>query len=215
MGIHRQVLRTVRGVHRRKLEPDQEKALHDCFVQLDRSGMPARLHMIEQAANMILRMGADPTTPPPRVGPQWAKRWLDRQKDLSKVKRKPLAASRKNAHDSELLMEYFKIYKEVVDKFGILPEDQWNFDETGYRMGIGREDWVISVDAGRRIYSKCPANRESLTGMECINGVGEDIPPLLILTGIQRFAPWFNNDMDENIAVTTADTGFTNDWISL
>lgn len=125
--------------------------------------MPARLHMIEQAANSILRMSADPTTPPPQVGPQWSKRWLERQQDLSKVRRKPIAAARKNAHDPELLMEYFETYKSVVDEFGILPADQWNFDEAGYRMGINREDWVIIVDVLRRIYSKCPDNRESLT----------------------------------------------------
>ena len=154
--------------------------------------------MIEQAANSILRMSADPTTPPPQVGPQWSKRWLELQQDLSKVRRKPIAAARKNAHDPELLMEYSETYKSVVDEFGILPADQWNFDETGYRMGINREDWMITVDVLRRIYSKCPDNRESLTGMECINGVGGYIPPMLILTGIQQLAPWFNNDMDGN-----------------
>ena len=111
-------------------------------------------------------------------------------------------------------MEYFETYKSIVDEFGILPADQWNFDETGYRMGINREDWVITIDVLRRIYSKCPDNRESLTGIECINGVGGNIPPMLILTGIQ-LAPWFNNDMDDNIAVTTTETGYTNDWISL
>ena len=83
------------GLHLRKLAPDQEKALHDYFVQLDKTGMPARLHMIEQAANSLLRMSSDPAAPPPFVAPQWAKRW------------KPLAAAGKNAHDPELLMEYF------------------------------------------------------------------------------------------------------------
>ena len=38
---------TVQRVHRRKLAPDQEKALHDYFVQLDKASMPARLYMIE------------------------------------------------------------------------------------------------------------------------------------------------------------------------
>lgn len=28
-------------------------------------------------------------------------------------------------------------------------------DETGYRMGMAREDWVVSVDFIRGIYSKC------------------------------------------------------------
>lgn len=66
--------------------------------------MPDRLHMIEGAANSVLRMSADPTKPPPQVGEHWAKRWLDRQKGLLKVRRKPIAAVRKNAHDPELLM---------------------------------------------------------------------------------------------------------------
>ena len=86
-------------------------------------------------------------------------------------------------------MGYFEAYKEVFDEFGILPADQWNFDETGFCMGIDRENWVISMDILRGIYSKCPDNRESLTAMECINGIGGDIPPMLILTGIQQLAP--------------------------
>lgn len=36
----------VRGLHGRKLAPDQEKALHDYFIQLDKTGIPVRLHMI-------------------------------------------------------------------------------------------------------------------------------------------------------------------------
>lgn len=70
-------------------------------------------------------MSADPTKSPPQVGPLWSKRWLERQEDLSKVKRKPIAAARKSAQDPDMMMEYFKMYKEVVDKSGIQPEDQW------------------------------------------------------------------------------------------
>ena len=86
--------------------------------------MPARLHLIEQGANSILRMSVGPDTPPPKVGPQWPKRWLKRQEDLFKVKRKPIAASQRNAEDPELLMGYFEKYKGVVEEFGIAPEDQ-------------------------------------------------------------------------------------------
>ena len=118
-------------------------------------------------------------------------------------------------HNLELLMGYFEAYKVVVDEFGILPANQWNFDETEFCIGIGHEDWVISMDILRRIYFRCPDNRESLTAMECINRIGGDIPPILIVTGIQQLAPWFNNDLSDDIAVTTAETEYTNDWISL
>ncbi len=64
----------VRGVNGRKLAPDQERALHDDFIQLDKAGMPARLQMIEQAANSLLEMNANSTKSPPQVGPLWSKR---------------------------------------------------------------------------------------------------------------------------------------------
>ncbi len=66
----------VQGVHGRKLAPDQEKALHDYFIQLDKAGMPARLHMIEQAANSLFEMSVISIKSPSQVGPLWSKRWL-------------------------------------------------------------------------------------------------------------------------------------------
>lgn len=51
--------------------------------------------------------------------------------------------------------------------------------------------------------------------IKCINDVGKDISPMLILTSTQQLALWFNNNLDDNIAVTTTKTRFTNDWILL
>ena len=69
-------------------------------------------------------MSFDPAAPPPfALGPQWAKRWLERQEDLFKLKRKPIAAARKNAYDLELLMAYGYLTR-WFDEFGILPADQ-------------------------------------------------------------------------------------------
>lgn len=82
-------------------------------------------------------------------------------------------------------------------------------------MEINRENWVITIDVLQRIYSKCPDNQESLTRIEYINSIERDILPILILIGIQQLALWSNHDMDNNIAVTTAETGYTNDWILL
>lgn len=51
--------------------------------------------------------------------------------------------------------------------------------------------------------------------MECINDVRKDILPMLILIRIQQIAPWFNNDLDDDIVITTTETRYTNDWIFL
>ena len=91
---------------------------------------------------------------------------------------------RKNAQDPKIMIEYFETYKAMVDEFEIQLEDQWNFDEMGYCIEMGREDWVILVDIVQRIYSKCLNNQKSLTVIECINDVEKDISPMLILIKI-------------------------------
>ena len=86
-------------------------------------------------------------------------------------------------------MSHFKRYSRVVAEKKIRPANRWNFDETGFRVSIARNDYVVTIDPQRRIYLKCPDNRESLTSVECINGIGGDIPVFLILTGVQILAP--------------------------
>ncbi len=50
-----------------------------------------------------------------------------------------------------------------------------------------------------------------MTGIECINGGGKDIPPMLIMTGVHILAPHFNNDLGDDVLITTSDTDYSND----
>ena len=178
-------------------------------------GCPGRLREIQTSANQILRQDADPTKPYPTVSIQWAKRWITRQDKLYKIRRKPLAAARKNAHYLALLQGHFQRCKDLVAQYGIYLEDTWNFDETGFRIGMLREDWVLSIDPIRKIYSADPENRESLSSQEYINGVGHDIPPMLIIAGQRTLAKWFQNNLADKLAVTVSDSGNADNWISL
>ncbi len=54
-------------------------------------------------------------------------------------------------------------------------------------------------------------NRESCTAIECINGTGKDIPPMLILQRVNLLSFHFNNDIDDDVVFTTSDTGYSND----
>ena len=71
------------------------------------------------------------------------------------------------------------------------------------------------MDPTRRAYLKNHENRESLSAVECINGVGQDIPPMLIVSGVNIFAPWLFNDLADDLLVMTSESGNVDDWISL
>lgn len=84
-----------------------------------------------------------------------------------------------------------------------------------YCIGMDRKDWISLVDVIQRIYYKCLDNRESFTAIGFINSVRNDILSIFILTGIQQLVLWFNNSIDEDIAVAIAETRYPNDRTSL
>ena len=209
---------SIRGIHRRRLTPEQDLTLELYLRQLIKLGLHPRLRLVERAANKLLLQDCDQSNPPPPLSHAWSKRWMDRFPDFQKVKRKPLAAVRKNAEDPEVIERYFDQFIQQVREHGICEEDVWNFDETGFRMGIARSDWVItsiSENDKHSIRSKDPDNRESLTSIESINGAGGSIPSFLILTGMMIMNSWSNNDLNEDVVLSTAETGYSNDWLSL
>ena len=71
------------------------------------------------------------------------------------------------------------------------------------------------MNSTRTIYLKCLNNRELLSIIECINNAGREIPPFLVVIGINILAPWFINNLNPHVIVITSEIGFDNNWISL
>jgi hypothetical protein len=122
----------VRGLHNRALKPDQESALRQYLTTMDELGLPVRLHLLQSTANTLRAQDFPRWNQPPPLSDNWAKRWLDRQPDLFKAKRKPIAADRKNAHDPEVLQAHFDGFKEVVIKYSITEDDTFRRNRLSY-----------------------------------------------------------------------------------
>jgi hypothetical protein len=98
---------------------------------------------------------------------------------------------------------------------GIPPECIWNMDETGFRIGIGK-DHLIVTKRSRAQYFSLPENRESATAIEAISAAGHHIPAFLILSGITHMAQWYQvPELEAETVIIVASTGYSNDSISL
>ncbi len=73
---------------------------------------------------------------------------------------------------------------------------------------------MIFQDKLQKIYFKFLDNCNLLTSIEFINSVGGDISPMLVLTRIQILTYWFNNDLDNDIAMTKSQKIYINNRIS-
>ena len=93
--------------------------------------------------------------------------------------------------------------------------DIWNIDETGFRIGMGGDRWITTLDPDRTRFTSSPTDRTSVTSVEPVDVTGDAIPPMFIHVGRLIFASWVTNDLEDDTLLTISDNGFTNDLLSL
>ena len=88
----------------------------------------------------------------------------------------------------------------MIRKYGILDNDIYNFDETGFQMGvIGTAKVVTGTKKRGRTRTVQPGNREWVTVIHGINTKGWALPALIILKAKLYQATWYtNNDLPHN-----------------
>ena len=192
------------------LTEEQEEAIREYIDRCDRFNMCARPKMIVGAANYLIR------TEDRKVGHQWFNRFLERNPQYNKRKQKPLATDRKNSHSLTDMRDYFHKLKAAIENKGITDVDVWNVDETGFRIGCGRAQMVITMDPKKPLRMTDPDNRDYITTVECISSGGEVIPPLIIISGVQILHKWCQeNDLHDDILIGTSDSGYSNDDLAM
>ncbi|KJZ76545.1 hypothetical protein HIM_03881 [Hirsutella minnesotensis 3608] len=199
-----------------KLSKPEETALCRYIDRLDRINLPTRKAFIRDTANYILRARASRAeqADPPTVGKKWVDRFIKRHKyDI--VPSHVLDANRQASEDPEAINAWFLKYKAVVAEHGIVADDIWNMDETGFQIGVGKDQMVVTKRR-RAHYFSLPTNRESATAVEAISATGRVIPVFLILSGTMHMANWYRlEELDKDTVIGTSPTGYSNDELSM
>jgi len=125
----------------RKLSEDEELGIYLYLKCLDEIGVPARLSMVSNCANSILQKchAKDDINPAPTISSAWSKRFLSRHPEFHIRKQKTIEHDRKNVHDPDLISALFACYKSLCKEKGIQKEDTYNFDETSFRVEVGKD----------------------------------------------------------------------------
>jgi hypothetical protein len=208
----------------KRLNPEQEAALRLYIRRCNKIGYSALPHMIYDAATCILKESRlNPTIPIRPLGRDWVSRILACNPDIEKYVQKPKDKNRIDAQKRESIIEYFEKFKRIVAERGILPSDCWNFDETGFRIGCGGKQIVITLGArdkpkkDRKSFTVASeTNRDYLTSVEAISAAGEVIPPMLILKAVQHLFQWYaHTHIPDNYLLGVSDTGYNNDELAL
>ena len=114
----------------KNLTKAEEEVLVREILKLDSQGLSPTISFVKEMADTICKVrGAPP------VGVNWTQRFIQRTPALSVKLGRAYECQRKLYEDPEIIRPWFELVKNTTNKYGILPEDTYNFDEFGFQMG--------------------------------------------------------------------------------
>jgi len=168
-----------------KLTSTEETTLVEWILSMDERGLPPRAASVRRMADLLLanRASSIPNTIP-TTGQCWVRNFVKRHPELQSKYSRKYDYQRAQCEDPEIIQNWFRLVQNMIAKYGILAQDIYNFDETGFQMGIIATAKVItrSKKAGRPTITQ-PGNREWVTAIEAINSTGWALPPMIIFQG--------------------------------
>jgi predicted HTH domain antitoxin len=174
-----------------KLTSTEEESLYKWIISLDDRGAAPRPQTVREVANLLLQ--ARLSTPPPTVGIHWVAKFVRRHPDLQTRFSRRYDYRRALCEDEKTITTWFNFIRSTIIKYGILDDDIYNFDETGFALGLtATAKVIIRRSNGRRAVLQ-PGNREWVTVIESINAVGWALPPYVIFKGKVILAAWFKD----------------------
>ncbi|EED15874.1 conserved hypothetical protein [Talaromyces stipitatus ATCC 10500] len=152
-----------------KLSQFEEESLVKWVLDLDKRGLPPR-HSL--------------------VGEKWVYNLVKRRPEIESKFSRKYNYERAKCEDPKLIQEYFDRVREVISKYGILPEDIYNFDETGFAMGL------------------CATAK-------AINSTGWALPSYIIFKAKKYTRLGWFEDLPDDWRINISDNGWTTDKIGL
>jgi len=90
----------------------------------------------------------------------------------------------------------FDLVRSTKTKYRIQDKDVFNFDETGFQVGIISTGVVVTGSESRnRPKAIEPGNRESVTVIQGVDSQGWAIPPFTVFAGQYHLSAWFKESL--------------------
>jgi hypothetical protein len=124
---------------------------------------------------------------------------------------------RARQEDPKVIIPWFQTVYAAIQEHDIHEDDIWNFDETGFAIGLCSTSKVITaVDRSERPRRVIQGNREWVTIIKRVSSKGIHIPLIIILKASYQQAVWFQEPkLAKGWWITTSQNGWTTDEIGL
>ncbi|EEA24967.1 conserved hypothetical protein [Talaromyces marneffei ATCC 18224] len=151
-----------------------------------------------------------------QVGENWVTNLIKRRPEIDSKFSRRYNYERAKCQDPKIIKEHFDRVRAAISEYGILPEDIYNFDETGFAMGLCATAEVITgSDRYARPKLLQPGNREWVTAIEATNSTGWALPSYVIFKAKKNVRLGWFDDLPDDWRINISENGWTTDQIGL
>jgi hypothetical protein len=172
----------------RKLTTTEESTLIEKILSMDQHGLAPTYDTVRQMANLLLQkrssQNQENQATLPTIGQHWAYNFVQRYKALKSKYNYKYNYQRAKCKNPTLIRSWFQLVHNTIKKYSILDTDIYNFNETGFQMGVISTAKVITrAERSNRPVTVQPGNREWVTAIDCIYADGQSLLPVIIFEG--------------------------------
>ena len=126
-----------------------------------------------------------------RPGRDWMLAFERRHKDrLSRRKREGLAYARTRDLTKPNVAKFFKMFKDLDDKYNFTPSNIYNADETGFQPCKTNAKVLVGKDLKNAYSIQGTQGKNMFTVLFCCNAVGTYIPPFTVYRSQHLYEQW-------------------------
>jgi hypothetical protein len=106
----------------------EEASLKKWILNMDECGLPLTQDMVRTMANLLLSHKGEPEA----VGLNWVSHFIKQHDEITSKYTCKYDYQRAKCEDPKIIKQWFDLVQNTIVKYGILEQDIYNFDETGF-----------------------------------------------------------------------------------
>ncbi|EFQ95328.1 hypothetical protein PTT_06708 [Pyrenophora teres f. teres 0-1] len=155
------------------------------------------------ADRLLQERGGKPT------GKNWVDNFVKHSPKLRTRPSRPYDRHRALCEDPRVVSPWFTRVQSFKEQYGIVDEDTYNFDETGFVMGVISSHIVVTNSEGpRKRRWVQPGNREWVTVIQGVGASGQIISSFVIFAGKVLISSWYD-DLPRDWVLEVSPNGWT------
>lgn len=138
----------------------EEDSLTEWIISIDSRGFAPKRHTIRDMANLLLAKRGN--TVYQQIGHNWVDRYIAYTPTVVSRLSRRYGYKRVECEDPKEIQKWFNTVQHTIIEHGITDDDIWNFDETGFAMGLTGRSYIVSSSEFKESQQKVtiPSNRE-------------------------------------------------------